>query len=87
MPRTKAPLSPYFSSRSCTPLKIFEKVSPFLKFCRLSSAVRLADSPRRPLTLAALTNLGSGPRTDQLAPTDSDESNCPSISPILKLTA
>src|SRR5690606_41302685 len=39
LPRTKTPVSPYLSSRSWMPLKIFEKVSPFLKFSRPSSLV------------------------------------------------
>src|SRR3990167_1524193 len=82
LPRTNTPVSPYFSSRSWIPLKIFEKVSPFLKFRRLSSLVDEAALP--PLTVPIRS--GSAPRVDQLAPTDSDESNWPSISPILKLT-
>ncbi|MCY1287502.1 hypothetical protein D9M68_219840 [compost metagenome] len=65
------------------PLKIFEKVSPFLKFSRPSSVV--CDSPLPPLLTPIRS--GSAPRTAQLAPTDSDESNCPSISPRLKFTA
>ncbi|MNQ47220.1 hypothetical protein D3C85_610560 [compost metagenome] len=65
------------------PLKIFEKVSPFLKFRRESSEV--CDMPSPPL-LTPIRSL-SAPRMDQLAPTDSEESNCPSISPTLKFTA
>ncbi|MCY1562931.1 hypothetical protein D9M68_1003950 [compost metagenome] len=68
-------------------MKIFEKVSPFLKFRRLSSPVREDDSPRIPIELKLEMFCGSAERTAQLAPTDRDESNCPSISPILKLTA
>ncbi|MCY1424479.1 hypothetical protein D9M71_402260 [compost metagenome] len=69
------------------PLKIFEKVSPFLKFSRLSSPVREDASPRLPIELKLEMFIGSPLRTAQLAPTDSAESNCPSISPMLKLTA
>ncbi|MCY1279044.1 hypothetical protein D9M69_277460 [compost metagenome] len=79
------------------PLKIFEKVSPFLKLTRPSSAVREAALPlpfgAPPMTplpnagLKLLTKSGSAERSAQLAPTDSDESNCPSISPMLKLMA
>ncbi|MDT4847931.1 hypothetical protein FQZ97_820080 [compost metagenome] len=69
------------------PLKIFEKVSPFLKFLRLSSAVRVAEAPRMPSVLALLMKSGSGARTAQLAPTERVESKLPSISPMLKLTA
>ncbi|MNO76889.1 hypothetical protein D3C76_679770 [compost metagenome] len=65
------------------PLKIFEKVSPFLKFRWPSSEV--CDSPLPPL-FAPIRSL-FGLSVDQLAPTDRDESNEPSISPTLKLTA
>ncbi|MCY1548644.1 hypothetical protein D9M68_847670 [compost metagenome] len=57
------------------PLKIFEKVSPFLKFRRPSSAVREAAVPRAPTKLKLEMNEGSGERTDQLAPMDSEESS------------
>ena len=65
------------------PLTIFEKVSPFLKFKRPSSPVE--DCPVPPLTVP--TSDLSASRMPQLAPTDNDESNVPSISPILKATA
>ncbi|MCY1305013.1 hypothetical protein D9M70_547930 [compost metagenome] len=65
-------------------MKIFEKVSPFLKFKRPSSPVRDDASPRLPIELKFEMKAGSLERTAQLAPTDSDESNCPSISPRLK---
>ncbi|MCY1180630.1 hypothetical protein D9M73_210870 [compost metagenome] len=68
-------------------MKIFEKVSPFLKFRRLSSTVREDDVPRLPIELKLEISDGSAPRTDQLAPIDNDESNWPSISPMLKSTA
>ncbi|MCY1457560.1 hypothetical protein D9M71_748660 [compost metagenome] len=61
------------------PLKIFEKVSPFLKFSRPSSPVE--DWPEPPLTVP--TRASSASRMPQLAPTDSEESNVPSISPML----
>jgi hypothetical protein len=61
------------------PLKIFENVSPFLKFNRPSSPVE--DWPEPPLTKP--TSELSASRMPQLAPTDSDESNVPSISPML----
>ncbi|MNG16370.1 hypothetical protein D3C84_1002800 [compost metagenome] len=71
LPRMKTPVSPYLSSRSWMPLKIFEKVSPFLKFRWPSSEVW--DRPSPPL-FTPIRSL-SAPRIDQLAPTDSDESN------------
>ncbi|MCY1349508.1 hypothetical protein D9M68_402930 [compost metagenome] len=69
------------------PLKIFEKVSPFLKLRRPSSTVVVADSPRLPSTLFGEMNDGSAPRTAQLAPTESVESKLPSSSPMLKSMA
>src|SRR5262245_39897025 len=83
LPRRNTPVSPYLSSRSWMPLKIFEKVSPFLKFRCESSEVWLRPSP----PLLAPIRSGSALRIDQLAPTERDESNCPSTSPMLKLTA
>ncbi|MNY32577.1 hypothetical protein D3C86_1668000 [compost metagenome] len=65
------------------PLKIFEKVSPFLKFKRPSSEVREEALP----PLAVEMKSGSAPRTDQLAPIDSAESNCASSSPTLNVIA
>ncbi|MNQ72968.1 hypothetical protein D3C85_876870 [compost metagenome] len=65
------------------PLKIFEKVSPFLKFSRPSSEVRDSASP----PLAVEMNSGSAERTAQLAPTEREESNCASISPMLNVMA
>ena len=65
------------------PLKIFEKVSPFLKFRRPSSPVWVKPVP----PLASPIRSGSALRIDQLAPTERDESSWPSISPMLKLTA
>ncbi|MDT4814993.1 hypothetical protein FQZ97_480120 [compost metagenome] len=65
------------------PLKIFEKVSPFLKFNRPSSPVEAKALP----PLVVPTSSGSALRTAQLAPIDRDESNWPSISPILKVMA
>jgi hypothetical protein len=82
LPRTNTPVSPYFSSRSWMPLKIFEKVSPFLKFRWPSSEV--CDRPLPPLLTPIRFLFGLA--VDQLAPTESDESNWPSISPMLKLT-
>ncbi|MNF58391.1 hypothetical protein D3C84_399430 [compost metagenome] len=64
------------------PLKIFEKVSPRLKFRRPSSEV--CDRPRPPLLTPIRSSFGLA--VDQLAPTDSEESNWPSISPMLKDT-
>ncbi|MNP30867.1 hypothetical protein D3C76_1239630 [compost metagenome] len=65
------------------PLKILEKVSPFLKFRWPSSDV--CDRPLPPLFTPIRFLLGLA--VDQLAPMESDESNWPSISPMLKLTA
>ncbi|MNO79531.1 hypothetical protein D3C76_707010 [compost metagenome] len=64
-----------------------EKFSPLLKFSRPSSRVRLAALPVLPSELALEMKSGSAPVVDQLAPIDSDESNLPSISPILKSIA
>src|SRR5690606_36825549 len=83
LPRRNTPVSPYLSSRSWMPLKIFEKVSAFLKFRRPSSLAVAAVLP----PLVAPTRSGSAPRMDQLAPRDNEESSWPSISPMLKLTA
>ncbi|MNE62726.1 hypothetical protein D3C80_1580310 [compost metagenome] len=68
-------------------MKIFEKVSPFLKFRRLSSLVREEALPLTPCELKLEMKSGSGLRTAQLAPTDSAESKLPSISPMLKSLA
>ncbi|MNM97791.1 hypothetical protein D3C81_1103060 [compost metagenome] len=68
-------------------MKIFEKVSPFLKFRRLSSLVREEALPLTPCELKLEMKSGSGLRTAQLAPTDSAESKLPSNSPMLKLMA
>ncbi|MCY1503292.1 hypothetical protein D9M68_374160 [compost metagenome] len=65
------------------PLKIFEKVSPRLKLRRPSSPVWVKPVPPLAAPIRSLSALA----VLQLAPTDSDESNCPSISPMLKLTA
>ncbi|MNF66574.1 hypothetical protein D3C84_483690 [compost metagenome] len=83
LPRTKARVSPRLSSRSCTPLKIFEKVSPFLKFRRPSSPEE--EKPLPPLVVSIRWESGSD--VAQLAPTDSEESNWPWMSPTLKATA
>src|SRR5690606_32227544 len=83
LPRTNTPVSPYLSSRSWIPLKILEKVSPFLKFRWPSSDV--CDRPLPPLFTPIRFLLGLA--VDQLAPMESEESNWPSISPMLKLTA
>ena len=83
LPRTKMPVSPYLSSRSWMPLKILEKVSPFLKLRWPSSDV--CERPLPPLLTPIRLRLGLA--VDQLAPMESDESNWPSISPMLKLTA
>src|SRR5471032_2581173 len=61
------------------PLKILEKVSPFLKFRRPSSPVDAWPVP----PLGTPTSFLSASRMPDLAPTDSEESNCPSISPML----
>src|SRR5450830_20301 len=82
LPRTNTPVSPYFSSRSWIPLKIFENVSPRLKFKWPSSEVW--DKPLPPLLTPIRSRLALA--VDQLAPTQSDESKLPSISPMLKLT-
>ncbi|MCY1545332.1 hypothetical protein D9M68_812690 [compost metagenome] len=63
-----------------------EKFSPLLKFRRLSSAVRVEARPSVAPPLLDMKSL-SGLVVDQLPPTDSDESNCPSISPMEKFTA
>src|SRR5690606_10296238 len=58
------------------------KVSPRLKFRWPSSEV--CERPRPPLLTPMRFLFGLA--VDQLAPTESDESNWPSISPMLKLT-
>src|SRR5690606_23732070 len=80
LPRKKAPLSPYWNSRSWSPFKILEKVSPRLKFIRPSSPVE--DAPWPPLLVSISLLLGL--LVLQLAPIDSCESRLPRIWPISK---